>query len=281
MSDRIKETAKQEVEQIKKVASEGVRSGAYVYPLKGIFYLLSHKELRKPLFSRLIPTLTLGAGVTTFMFAFTYLPQLALLIFTSGPIAALTTILLVLSESSTLTMVLSKTLLIEDALIDTFDATLVARGHSALVAKERTVKSSAVGDAFQRLGALAGKPFAKFTPKAIVRYLMYLPLNFIPVVGTVMFVILQGRRYGPHAHARYFQLKGMSKPQQQRFVEERKGAYTGFGVPAVLLEMVPVVGIFAAFTNVCGAALFAADLEKGQVTAEGLRETAEEATKVD
>ena len=78
MSDKIKETAKQEVEQIKKVASEGVRSGAYVYPLKashnntlmsngiantvhqGIFYLLSHKELRKPLFSRLIPTLTLA-----------------------------------------------------------------------------------------------------------------------------------------------------------------------------------------------------------------------------
>lgn len=137
------------------------------------------------------------------MFAFTYLPQLAILIFTSGPIAALTTILLVLSESSTLTMVLSKALLIEDSLIDTFDATLVARGHTALVEKERQVKSSGVGDAVQRLGKLAGKPFAKFTPKAIIRYLMYLPLNFIPVVGTVMFVVLQGRRYGPHAHSRY------------------------------------------------------------------------------
>lgn len=100
-------------------------------------------------------------------------------------------------------MVLSKALLIEDSLIDTFDATLVARGHTALVEKERQVKSSGVGDAVQRLGKLAGKPFAKFTPKAIIRYLMYLPLNFIPVVGTVMFVVLQARRYGPHAHSRY------------------------------------------------------------------------------
>ena len=133
---------------------------------------------------------------------FTYLPQLAVLVFTSGPIAALTTILLVLSESSTLTMVLSKALLIEDSLIDTFDATLVAKGQTALVEKDRQVKSSGFGDAVSRLGKLASKPFAKFTPKAIVRYFMYLPLNFIPFVGTAMFVILQGKRFGPNAHSR-------------------------------------------------------------------------------
>lgn len=34
MADKLKETAKQEIEQIKNVASEGVRSGAYVYPIK-------------------------------------------------------------------------------------------------------------------------------------------------------------------------------------------------------------------------------------------------------
>lgn len=34
MAEQLKETAKQELEQIKNVASEGVRSGAYVYPVK-------------------------------------------------------------------------------------------------------------------------------------------------------------------------------------------------------------------------------------------------------
>lgn len=151
--------------------------------------------------------MTLGLGVTTAMFMFTYLPQLAVLVFTQGPIAAFTTVFLVLSESSTLTMVLSKVFLIEDSLIDTFDGTLVARGDSALVAKERTVKSSSAGDAIGRLGKLVSKPFQKFTPSALIRYLMYLPLNFIPVVGTAMFVLLQGKKFGPHSHARYFQLK--------------------------------------------------------------------------
>lgn len=115
------------------------------------------------------------------MFLFTYVPQAAMMFFTSGPLAAVSAALLVLSESSTLTMILSKALLIEDSLIDTFDGTLVARGHPELVAKERQVKSGGAGDVMARLGKLAGKPFAKFTPTAIIRYFMYLPLNFIPV----------------------------------------------------------------------------------------------------
>ncbi|KAF2764414.1 hypothetical protein EJ03DRAFT_28097 [Teratosphaeria nubilosa] len=273
-SEKIKETAKVEVERVRKVAEEGARSGAYLYPLKGIYYFASHKDLYKPLLSRLAPTMTLGLGITTAMFLFTYVPQVAVLVFTSGPLAALTTILLVLSESSTLTMVLSKALLIEDSLIDTFDGTLIAKGETALVQKDRQVKSGGAGDAIARLGKLVSKPFAKYTPTALVNYFMYLPLNFIPVVGTVAFVVLQGKKYGPSAHKRYFQLKGMNKAQQERFVEERKGAYTGFGVAATLLEMIPLAGILFAYTNTCGAALWAADVEQKSGTSLQLREQA-------
>lgn len=55
------------------------------------------------------------------MFIFTYLPQAAVLAIFNGPLAAVSTILLVLSESSTIFMALAKTLLVEDSLIDTFD----------------------------------------------------------------------------------------------------------------------------------------------------------------
>ncbi|WPG98965.1 Hypothetical protein R9X50_00176700 [Acrodontium crateriforme] len=278
MTEKLAKAAKDEVKHVASLAEEGAKSGAYIYPFKGIYYLATHKDLYKPLFKRLTPTLTLGAGVTTFMFLFTYLPQVAVMVFTSGPIAALTGALLVLSESSTLTMVLSKALLIEDNLIDTFDGTLVSQGHTSLVARERQVKSGGAGEAFARLGKLVSKPFAKFKPEAIVRYFMYLPLNFIPVVGTVAFVILQGKRTGPIAHNRYFQLKGMSKTQREKWIEERQGAYTGFGVAATLLEMVPLAGIFFAFTNACGAALWAAKLEQQAGTAPDLREQAKKAS---
>ena len=54
-----------------------------------------------------------------------------------------------------------------------------------------------------------------------------------------------------------------------------------FGVAAALLELVPIAGIFFAFTNTVGAALWAADLEKGNVddrgTAPQLREQVKKA----
>ena len=79
-----------------------------------------------------------------------------------------------------------------------------------------------------KLGKLTKKPFQKFTPAAIIRYFMYLPLNFIPVVGTVMFVLLQGKRSGPAAHARYFQLKQWSSSQKEKHIEEFRAAYTRY-----------------------------------------------------
>jgi hypothetical protein len=280
--DKVKEVAKEDFDQYKQLASDAVRSAAYLYPFKGIAYFFTHRALWKPLAAKLLPTAGLGLGTTLFMFVFTYVPQAAILSIFNGPLAVFTTVLLVLSESSTIFSVLSKNFLIDDALIDTFDGTLVCRNQTTLVSKERQVKSGS--DPIGKLGKLASKPFAKFTPKAIIRYFMYLPLNFIPVFGTIIFVVLQGRKFGPTAHARYFQLKQMKKKEKEQFIEERKAAYTSFGVPAVLLELVPVIGIFFCFTNTVGAALWAADMEqglrpedssRGSTTAPKLREQAE------
>jgi len=55
------------------------------------------------------------------MFLFTYVPQAAVLAIFNGPLSVVSTALLVLSESSTIFNLLSKTFLIDDALIDTFD----------------------------------------------------------------------------------------------------------------------------------------------------------------
>lgn len=174
--------------------------------------------------SKIVPTLTLGIGITTFMFVFTYLPQAALMTFTQGPLAAISAALLVLSESSTLFTVFSKTFLIDDALIDTFDGVLVAKGTTDLVSSGRQLQAG--NDPIAKLGRLVKRPFAKYAPKALIRYFLYLPLNFIPVVGTIMFVILQGRRVGPVAHTRYFDLKEWNKSHREQHIEKYKAAYT-------------------------------------------------------
>jgi len=274
MADTAKRIAKKAQEIAAKDASEAniliqnaVKSYAYTYPLRGIYYFLRHKELSKPLRNELAPLITTGIGVTTLMFLFTYLPQAALLSIFSGPLAVISTIFLVLSESATITNVISKGFFIEDALINTFDGTLLICDQQKLVSQGRVLNPrGAAADVIGRLGKIAKRPFARFTPTAIIRYFMYLPLNFIPVVGPILFLLLQARKFGPAAHARYFQLKGMSKNQKDQWVHERKAEYTGFGIPAMLLEMIPFVGIFFSFTNTVGAALWAADIEKASAS---------------
>lgn len=112
------------------------------------------------------------------MFFFTYLPQLAVMAFVNGPLAVFTTGLLILNESSTITGMISKNFLLREAILDTFDGTLLARNSAGIVAEGRELKPR--GDAIQRLGKALKTPFKRFSVNELIRYVMYLPLNFIP-----------------------------------------------------------------------------------------------------
>jgi len=280
---KAKEVAVEDFNKAKVLATKAVKSGAYLYPIKGIVYFLTHRSLWKPLLSKLLPTVSLSVGVIAFMFIFTYLPQLAILVFVNGPIAAFTTILLTLSESSTIINIISRNFLIQDALVDTFDGVLVARHQTGILAEGREVKSGNFNDPIGKLGKLVKSPFEKFTPKALIRYVMYLPLNFIPIVGTVIFVLLQGKTRGNSVHTRYFQLKKWSNSEREQWLKENTAPYTAFGVVATLLELVPVASIFFSFTNAVGAALWAADIEGNDTNMTELQNTkaAGEAVKKD
>ncbi|KAF4469917.1 hypothetical protein FALBO_3178 [Fusarium albosuccineum] len=282
MGEKAQEVIREDYAQAKELVSEAAKSRAYLYPIKGILYFLSHRSLWKPFISKLGPLILLSTSVIGGMFAFTYLPQLAVLVFVNGPLAVVTTSLLVLNESTTIINLIARNYLLQDALLDTFDGTLLSRGDTQIVSEGREVKSGS--DPMQKLGRILKSPFERFSPKAIIRYIMYLPLNAIPVVGTVIFIILQGRNRGKGVHDRYFQLKRWSAPKRSDWLNKNVGPYTAFGLVATLLEMVPVASMFFTYTNTVGAALWAADIEDKDTTmtdgtAPTLRETAEKAEK--
>lgn len=145
---------------------------------QGIFYFFTRPELSRPLRSKIVPYFTLYTGVLGSMFFFTYIPQLAVMTFVNGPLAIFTTALLILSESATITGLLARNYILKDAILDTFDGTLISRGCAAVLAEGRELKAG--GDAIQRLGRALKTPFRKFSLTEIIRYFMYLPLNFIP-----------------------------------------------------------------------------------------------------
>ncbi|KAI0447163.1 hypothetical protein F4803DRAFT_499901 [Xylaria telfairii] len=277
---KAQEVAKEDYDKAKTLLSAAAKSGSYLYPFMGILYFVTHKALWKPFLSRLLPTLSLAIGVIASMFFFTYLPQLAILAFVNGPLAVFTTVILILNESSTIVNIISRNFLLQDAILDTFDGTLVSKSAIGIVREGRQLNWGS--DPIARLGKIIKTPFNKFTPKAIIRYLIYFPLNFIPVVGTILFIVLQGRTRGKSVHGRYFQLKGWSSSQQRDWLQQHTGPYTTFGTVATLLEMIPVASLFFMFTNTVGAALWAADIEQknsslNTSTAPNLREAAKKA----
>ncbi|KAH2955148.1 hypothetical protein KXW00_000881 [Aspergillus fumigatus] len=222
MADKLKGALHEEADNFKAVAHGIAVSGAYLYPVKGILFFSYHKDLWRPFISRAVQTIGLGLGVTTAMFFFTYVPQAAIMTFTSGPLAPISAALLVLSESSTITNLLARSFVLADALTDTFDGTLVARGHTELVAKGRQIKPLTIG-----AGKVADAPAVEF--------------------------------YSSH---RDNTLKGWDERKREEWVKKNQGGYTGFGMAAFLFEMIPFASLMFSFTNAVGAALWATDMEK-------------------
>jgi uncharacterized protein involved in cysteine biosynthesis len=114
---------------------------------------------------------------------------------------------------------------------------------------------------------MLGKPTtaAIYTPWSIIQIvelIVFLPLNFVPVVGTPAFIIITGTRLGKLAHYRWFQIRGYSKVEQKKALRDRAWEYVWFGTVAMILELVPVLSLFFLLTTTAGAAQWTAQIEE-------------------
>ena len=139
-----------------------VHSRAYLYPPLGALYLVEHHTLWPTLLRRIFPCFVLSVSVIIPMFILTYVPQAAVLTFTEGLLGPLSAIALVLSESSVIINVLSRTFLLEQALNDIFDATLICEGQVSLVSKGREIRPGKNSDGVKKLGKLLKKPLQTY-----------------------------------------------------------------------------------------------------------------------
>ncbi|KAG8942012.1 hypothetical protein FRC03_003732 [Tulasnella sp. 419] len=177
----------------------------------------------------------------------------------NGPLGFVTVVPLILSESGAIVLFMARALWLGPAMEETFDAVLFQQGMTQLVSQGREVQGEGSS---KRLGKALSRPLNRFTKEGLVRYILSLPLNAIPIVGTIFFLFYNGKKSGPSQHERYFQLKKMSAEQKAQFVESRRGSYTAFGMASMVLNMVPGVSVLLAFATTVGAALWACDIEK-------------------
>jgi hypothetical protein len=117
------------------------------------------------------------------------------LAFITGPLAPFIALVLVLAESVLFLALFARQLFLGPALTEVFDATLRAHGQAELVKQGR--KRLGQGGREGQLGKALIRPLQGFTFDGIMRYVLTLPLNFVPVVGTAFFLLYNGR-FPPH-----------------------------------------------------------------------------------
>ncbi|KAG4420345.1 hypothetical protein IFR04_006551 [Cadophora malorum] len=239
-----------------------VVSASALYPFKGIYYFCAHHEFW-PLFGRrLIPLVVTSIVVLGLLFTFTYLPQVAFLAIFHGPVAWFNAVFLVLGEGQVVIALLFEALLVDETLVNVFDATLIREGQVDLVSPSRILFHDAP-NAVKMLGKpTSSAVYSPFSFRQIAEFVLFLPLNLIPIIGTPFFLVLTGARAGPFHHYRYFKLRGLSKKEKKDEIRKRKWKYTWFGTVALVLQLVPVLSMFFLLTTAAGSALWAVKLEE-------------------
>ncbi|KAJ6547190.1 hypothetical protein B0H19DRAFT_1164389 [Mycena capillaripes] len=254
-TSRVVAAVEQQAVEILTISRDAVLSGGWWYPLHGVWYFISHASLYRSIFPVIVKTLLTALGITVALFTFTYLPQVAFCALFSGPLAFATAALFVLGEAYAVIMFVSKAFFLGRAQDQLFNAVFRQQGINLVYVEPKGKSRSFVQSTLK-------KPLSRFSREGLVRYVVSLPLNLVPMVGTVLFLLYNGAKAGPTYHARYFAAKGMTPTARQAFVDKRKGAYTGFGAATLGLNLVPVVGPLFLLTSTVGAALWACELEK-------------------
>ena len=88
----------------------------------------------------------------------------------------------------------------------------------------------------------------------LVLAVITLPLNFVPVAGTLLFCALNGAMLAWEYHELYFDMCGLTKQTQRQEVLSHWQEYASFGLASELMLLVPFLGPCTFVTSVCGAA---------------------------
>ncbi|KAI5781890.1 hypothetical protein EDC01DRAFT_723114 [Geopyxis carbonaria] len=236
-----------------------------LYPLLGLPYLFTHPQLHPSLLSRLLPLSLLSLLVLSTLFTLLYIPHVLLLTLFHSPLAWSNAALMVLSESASVIALLAEALFTERQLVDVFDTVLLAELGVRAEGMVRATRAVEYDDDGQwRLGAHSVDPYLKWRASARITlyFLLELPLNLVPLVGTPLFLLLQAYHLGPLSHYRYFQLLRLQPRDRKEMVERNRWRYAAFGAVHVLLQIVPVLSVLFLFSTAVGAALWAVENEK-------------------
>ncbi|CAF2171199.1 unnamed protein product [Rotaria magnacalcarata] len=223
------------------------------YPIRGIFYLIRHPSLWRQIFCGLIVMILVSiiGSILLFIFAF---PVQANCLSEYMPdwIAWIISFVLTLFEIG-ITVLVFSSLFLAYYMNIIFDA--IWRQETMTTNREEIQLTSSTRTA-------CIKSFLVLIIFRVILVVLTFPLNLIPIIGTMLFIYINGYYYAWSLHCRYFDLIGLNFAQGKHFVEENRSDYIRFGIVAVSFEMIPFLNIITPITNVIGSAIWACDIER-------------------
>ncbi|KAF4032519.1 Etoposide-induced protein 2.4 (EI24) [Phytophthora infestans] len=224
------------------------------YVVQGLAYFATHPRLWVSTLCPLLLTLIVAITSVVVLFSVALVPQAEELedAGVTKWLSWLLAVMLVLVEIFLVTLIYN--LVIMGCYQDkVFEQVMVARGFKEMVEDEerhagcvRACRSCCRVSLWLRL----------------VLLIVTLPLNLIPIIGSIIYAWLNGTILAWEYHLLYFEFKNFTYAQQKAFVNEHKVQYSSFGMQALLMEMIPGFGSIFVFTNTVGAALMAAHFEE-------------------
>lgn len=214
-----------------------------------MYYYASHSFLWPLLRGRVLPCMILSIFVFLNLFLWTYLPQVAFLaIFYGRALAWVNGVFLVLGEGATIIAILFETFLVDETLVEIFDAVcnvpfcfvahwciivtsigvqvLIHEGLEDLVQEGRAINTQET-DPVKRLGRpKIARVYSPFSFRQIFEFIIFLPISFIPIAGLPIFLLLTGYRAGPLQHWRYFELLKLTRKEREKKAKDRWWRYT-------------------------------------------------------
>jgi len=251
--------------------------GAYMYPFIGLFRLWTIPNIRGIVWGSLTTGIIVSIVVTIATFVLGWAPQFALLSFIITPFIAFpASVFLVLAEAWFISFTIAKLTWMEGLQEHVFDEIVqieAKKDKSSAISKDLGAAVQKSNPQKRNHHFSVGRVISKIRhyPNAIIEdiaeYVVTLPLNLIPGLGTALFLYVNSETLATRYHARYFELKGWKNDQSKKtqFIVEHEPAYRAFGFVAMLLNLIPVVNVFFAITNTVGAAVWACDIEKRRV----------------
>jgi hypothetical protein len=177
---------------------------AHTYPIRGIFYLTSHPPLWSQLVCGLLIMILVSIISLILLFVFAFpIQAYALSEYMSGWIAWIISFFLTLFEIATSVLVLSSLFLAYymDIIFDT-----VWRHETMGINQGQAQRS--VSTTFSCI-----KSFFILIIFRVFLLIITCPLNLIPILGTILYLYLNGYYYAWSLHCRYFDLLGLTFAQ--------------------------------------------------------------------